>query len=90
MIVRIMKNDVLGIPKLPFQIVDVRDVATAHINAILKENETDGKRYIVCATPCWMEDIVTILRNKFKPLRYKIVKCTIGTVLFTIYACFDK
>ena len=41
---------------LSFEYCDVRDVAKAHILAIEKEDETNGKRYIIAENSYWMTD----------------------------------
>jgi len=66
LIVRVLKDEVPGIPKISFGFVDVRDVALAHVIALEKENETDGKRYILFENSYWMEDTISILRDEFK------------------------
>lgn len=43
---------------LSFEYCDVRDVAKAHILAIEKEDETNGKRYIIAENSYWMTDIM--------------------------------
>ena len=49
-------------PKVHFGYVDVRDVAAAHITAMLN-NQTDGERIIVSEKTLWMDEVATILRD---------------------------
>ena len=49
-------------PKVHFGYVDVRDVAAAHIIAMLN-NQTDGERIIVSEKTLWMDEVATILRD---------------------------
>ena len=62
-IVRQMINgQIPATSKVHFGYVDVRDVATAHITAMLS-NQTDGERIIVSEKTLWMDEVATILRN---------------------------
>lgn len=38
LVARILKNEFLGIPPVSFAFADVRDVAQAHVNALLRED----------------------------------------------------
>ncbi len=52
----LMNKGLPAIPKISFGLVDVRDVAQAHVNAI-KSDEAQGKRFIVCNESIWFVDI---------------------------------
>ena len=56
MVTKILKNDMAGIPKVSFGIVDVRDVALAHVRAIETKNLeiTNGKRYLLVEHSYWL------------------------------------
>ena len=60
-----------------FGVVDVRDVAKAHLLALENPN-TNGNRYIVFDKTMWLEDVAQILRNEFKPLGYNVTSKTVG------------
>lgn len=55
-----MTNNIPGLSKITMGIVDVREVALAHIRA-LEIPKSDGKRYILCESSYWLEDIANIL-----------------------------
>jgi dihydroflavonol-4-reductase len=62
-IIRQMINgNVPGTSKVHIGYVDVRDVAAAHITAMLN-NQTDGERIIVFEKTLWMDEVATILRD---------------------------
>jgi len=88
-IIRALKNDIPGIPKISLAFVDVRDAALGHVLALEKSNETDGKRYILVENSYWMEDTLTMLREEFSKFGYKITDFTIGKTMFTIVSWFD-
>jgi nucleoside-diphosphate-sugar epimerase len=56
---------------LQFGVVDVRDVARAHILAI-KSDKAPGNRYIVSATERWLKDMADRLSDEFTPQGYKL------------------
>ena len=67
-----MRNEVpCGIPVICMALVDVRDVAQAHLNC-LEIDEAQGKRSILCAESLWMREIAAILRENFGQYGYPI------------------
>eukprot|EP01022_Parablepharisma_sp_SALTPOND_P029063 TRINITY_DN72459_c0_g1_i1.p1 TRINITY_DN72459_c0_g1~~TRINITY_DN72459_c0_g1_i1.p1 ORF type:complete len:378 (+),score=44.36 TRINITY_DN72459_c0_g1_i1:72-1136(+) len=60
------------IPQLYYAIVDVRDVALAHIKA-MDTPEADGKRYICFSGQyLWIEELAKILKDEFGKYGYDI------------------
>ncbi len=53
-----------AVPHLQFGIVDVRDVACAHVRA-MTEPRSDGHRVIMSATSMWMVEIGQLLAKEF-------------------------
>ena len=51
-------------PKNSIAVVDVRDVARAHLEAILRDG-ANGKRFILCADNPFMFDLVKVMKEKF-------------------------
>ncbi len=49
------------LPKLNMNVVDVRDVAAAHVNALVVP-EAVGHRHIVSARPMWFKEIAQVRR----------------------------
>lgn len=76
-----------ALPQLSFCIVDVRDVAAAHL-AALTAPDAPGKRFIVYTETLWMREIAAILAEQFKPLGYRIPKMVIPTWLTRFLAQF--
>ncbi|EAS07179.1 oxidoreductase, putative (macronuclear) [Tetrahymena thermophila SB210] len=92
-ILKVMKNEIPGIPKVSFATVDVRDCALAHVIPLDEEklSLTNGKRYLLTENSYWMPDIVDILRDEFSKYKYKIVSFTIESkLMFSIAGCVDK
>ena len=59
---QMINGNVPGTAKVHIGYVDVRDVAAAHITAMLN-NQTDGERIIVFEKTLWMDEVATILRD---------------------------
>jgi nucleoside-diphosphate-sugar epimerase len=87
---QIMQNKLFGIPKVMFTIVDVRDVAKAHIIA-MNSPATDGKRYILDSQSAfWMKDMCEVLRKEFAPYGYKIPKSELKRCTLKLAGIFDR
>mgnify|MGYP003132901032 FL=1 len=70
-------------PKLSFGVIDVRDVARAHIEAMLRP-EANGERFICGGDILWMDEMGEVLRKAF-PDR-KIPKGTLPNWLGRLFA----
>ncbi|GMR32781.1 hypothetical protein PMAYCL1PPCAC_02976 [Pristionchus mayeri] len=84
---RMMKRTTnLAQPKISLGLVDVRDVADAHVRA-LERPETDGHRILVTATPsAWYADIARWLKDEFGRYGYGISTWEVPTWVLKIYA----
>ncbi len=71
MIAEIIRGNYPGIMDVGFAVVDVRDVALAHFNAMFKEG-TSGKRYINAGCTASMEDVYKALKKDLDQYGYKI------------------
>ena len=60
---RLVSGRVPGLPRLGFNIVDVRDVADLHIRAMTAP-EAAGQRFIAAGEWAWMADVAALLRAK--------------------------
>jgi len=65
-----LTNENPMLPKNKMSVVDVRDVACAHVRALDMNREVDGKRYILVSTTVWMVDVPKALHEEFAPLGY--------------------
>jgi len=61
---KILMNEIPMYPKNAIAVVDVRDVARAHLEAVLRD-EANGKRFILCADNPFMFDLVNVMKEKF-------------------------
>mgnify|MGYP003961001745 CR=1 FL=1 len=66
MVLRMLNGSMPALAKIHIGIVDVRDVAKAHILA-MKNTDSDGERFIVSEKEMWMSDIANVLNaNGYK------------------------
>ena len=71
LIAEIIRGNYPGVLDISFAIVDVRDVAEAHFNAMFKEG-TNGKRYIASGALVPFEDVFKSLKGDLEQYGYKI------------------
>ena len=67
----ILTNEMSALPRVHFPLVDVRDVAAAHIAAMNKPN-ADGNRYILYERSMWAKEVAEVISKEFSPQGYKI------------------
>lgn len=90
---KIMKDEMPGIPKISLGLVDVRDVALAHVLALdqSKLAITNGKRYLLVEGTYWLEDILGIFKEEFSKYGYKFPSFTVTTsFVLAIAGLFDS
>lgn len=85
---RIIKGKDPGWPKLGFSLVDVRDVANAHVKA-MQLPEAKGNRFICSNKYLRMAEIAQILKKYFEPKNRKINTRELPDFIVKIAALFD-
>jgi dihydroflavonol-4-reductase len=68
---RLMTGKVPGVPRLGFNVVDVRDVADLHLRAMTAP-EAAGQRFVAASGFRWMSDIAELLRRELGPAASKV------------------
>ncbi|VDN41575.1 unnamed protein product [Gongylonema pulchrum] len=85
-----MNNEMPAVPAVQFGLVDVRDVAQAHIRAMC-EPRSDGQRILVTSQPSfWFIDIANVLRHEFSSQGYYIPRFVVPYPIIWCYSFFDK
>ncbi len=84
---KMMDGSMPAIPKIGFEMVDVRSVAEAHIKA-LENPDMSGKRYLCANGYMELKDIAGILRKEYP--NYKIPSKTLPDFLVRLFSHFDK
>jgi dihydroflavonol-4-reductase len=63
-ITKLLSGKLPGMPKIMMSIVDVRDVAYAHLQAI-KIEDAKNKRFILSSDSVWFKDVAEVLRQAY-------------------------
>jgi len=86
---RLMRRKIPGCPDVGWPVVDVRDVADAHIAAMIIP-EAAGKRFCCAIENSRLQDIALILAKHFKDRGYNIPTRMLPNILVRFRALFDK
>jgi nucleoside-diphosphate-sugar epimerase len=87
---RMLTGRVPGVPRLGFNIVDVRDVADLHIRAMTAP-EAAGERFIAAAHWAWMADVADVLRAKLDAkAAAKVPTRKVPDLLVRLIGLFDR
>jgi dihydroflavonol-4-reductase len=86
---RLLFGKVPGIPRLGFNIVDVRDVADLHVRAMTAP-EAAGQRFIAAGTFGWMADLAILLRARLGDAANKVPTRRVPDFVVRLAALFNK
>jgi len=86
---RLLERQMPAVPQINFSIIDVRDVAAAHIAAMTKA-EAAGNRHIVAAHNLWMKEIAMMYKEEFLQLGYNVPVREAPYFILKLISLFDK
>ena len=86
---KLMRREMPGCPDVGWAVVDVRDVAKAHVTA-LTEDCAVGQRFVVAIEHASMLDIANILSEAFRGRGYKVPTRRLPDWLLRVVGVFDK
>jgi dihydroflavonol-4-reductase len=86
---RLLSGRVPGLPRLGFNIVDVRDVADLHIRA-MTDPKAAGERFIAAAHFAWMADLAALLRQRLGEGAAKVPTRKVPDFVIRLAGLFDK
>ena len=86
---RLLTGKVPGVPRLGFNIVDVRDVADLHLRAMTSPAAA-GERFIAAGGFAWMMDIAHILRDSLGDAGGRVPTRAAPDFLIRLAAFFDR
>ena len=86
---RLINGAMPGLPRLGFSIVDVRDVADAHVKALTAPG-IDGERFIVAGDSfLWLDEIAAILKARLGPRAAKVPTRALPDMFVRVAALFN-
>jgi nucleoside-diphosphate-sugar epimerase len=86
---RLLSGRVPGIPRLGFNVVDVRDVADLHILAMTAP-EAAGQRFIAAGSFGWLADLAILLRARLGDAANKVPTRRVPDFLVRLAALFSR
>ncbi|SET49337.1 SDR family oxidoreductase [Stigmatella erecta] len=86
---KLLTREMPGCPNLGWALVDVRDVASAHI-AAMTHPEAAGQRFIVASEHVSMLQIAQVLSRNFGPRGFKVPTRRLPDWVLKLVALFDK
>jgi nucleoside-diphosphate-sugar epimerase len=89
LIKRMLNGSLPALPRLSFMVVDVRDVADAHVAALTKP-EAGGHRFALGEGPVSFADLAQMLRRRFPDHAGKIPSRQLPDWVFRIFAFVDR
>ncbi|KAK6962642.1 reductase [Biomphalaria glabrata] len=84
----ILDRGITGCPRVSYSLVDVRDVAAAHVKALALD--VSGHRHILHGGNLWMKDIALALAKEYKPQGYSIHTMSLPNVALWGLSLFNK
>ncbi|MBT3337872.1 MAG: aldehyde reductase [Anaerolineae bacterium] len=85
----LMQSVVPGLARMHFNAVDVRDVASAHLAAMISPKAA-GQRFICVSDSFWMEDVALVLKEAYASQGYKIKTNVFPSWIVRLVALFNK
>jgi dihydroflavonol-4-reductase len=89
LMVRMLKGDMPGLPKLGFNIVDVRDTADLHLRALF-DPAAAGERFIASAGFRWFREMADTLRSELGADAAKVPTREVPSILVRLMSIVDR
>jgi nucleoside-diphosphate-sugar epimerase len=86
---KILERAIPAIPDARFPMVDVRDVAAAHLAAMVSP-EASGQRFICCIESHAIREVALILKEEFGPRGFKVPTRRLARPVLRIVALWDQ
>lgn len=86
---KLLRREFPGTPRLGWAVVDVRDVADAHV-AAMTTPEAAGQRFCCAIEHAWMSEIAAILDAHFASRGYRVPRRALPDFVMRAVAPFDK
>jgi dihydroflavonol-4-reductase len=86
---RLLSGRVPGVPRLGFNVVDVRDVADLHIRA-MTDPKAAGERFVAAGSYAWMGELADLLRARLGADAAKVPTRKVPSVVVRLVGLFDR
>src|SRR5208337_1951396 len=86
---RLLSGKVPGLPRLGFNIVDVRDVADLHIRAMTAP-EAAGQRFIAAGAYAWVADLAALLKAELGADGARVPTRKVPDIVLRLAGLFDR
>ncbi|TFU01232.1 aldehyde reductase [Polymorphobacter arshaanensis] len=86
---KLMNGELPGLPNFGFAIVDVRDIADAHVRAMTAPG-MNGERFLCAGEFLWMKDIAAILKDRLGQQAKRVPTRGLPDFLLRLVGKFDK
>jgi nucleoside-diphosphate-sugar epimerase len=86
---RLLSGRVPGVPRLGFNVVDVRDVADLHIRA-MTDPKAAGERFVAAGSYAWMGELADLLRARLGEEAARVPTRKVPSVVVRLVGLFDK
>jgi len=88
-VTKLLNHDFPACPDFTYSMVDVRDVAAAHIAAMTTDSAA-GQRYICGLDSHSLRDVAAVLAREFGPKGYRVPTAKLPNFVVRVVAKFDK
>jgi len=89
MVKRLIDGSIPALPRIPFVIVDVKDVAEAHVKAMTAQ-DAGGRRFAMGAATMFMSDIAQTVRAAAGAKGSKVPTLKLPDIGVRLFALFDR
>lgn len=86
---KLLKRELPGCPDIGWAVVDVRDVAEAHL-AAMTTPAAAGQRFILAVEHAGMRDIAAILDRSFRPRGYRVPTRKVPAWMLRLVSVWDR
>ncbi len=88
-VAKLLNREFPACPNFTYAMVDVRDVAAAHVAAMTSPSAV-GQRHLCALDSCSLRDVAAILAKEYRPKGYRVPTGNLPNAAVRLVAKFDK
>ncbi len=85
---KMLNGDLPGLPRISFPVCDVRDIAEAHVRAMILPG-LNGERFLCAAETLWLSDIAAVLKSRLGDRAKRVPTMRLPDFLVRLSGLFD-